>query len=232
MSGFAAPDSSGKVPCRKCGFPLAPEASVCGNCGNRKGTRIGVGAGTGGSLADGRLPGGITKALVILGALAVGFMLVQEPALEALDKLVESFESATVGGDSDPGSTGLGDASTNGGGQAPGGRSDGVTGRTKGFGGVREVIKALNRGGLRCVSPRVDGADAYVASGSCQANGVHVQINVYLAETSLAAVTDSFFSNDFPFAFVLKDNTYVISQAAVARRVHDIIGGRFVPPRG
>lgn len=178
--------------------------------------------GGGGSLADGRVPGGVIKALVVVGALAVAFVALWQPLKEAIDSVSEAVGSVgdsvtrqppAEGSPADP----------------PGGGA--VRVREPAFGGVRDVARALNEGGLRCRPVRVDAEDDYVSTGSCQAGPVHVQINVYLNQSSLSLVKESFFSEDFPFAFVLKGNTYVITQAPVARRVHRVIGGRLRLPR-
>ncbi|MDQ3940245.1 MAG: hypothetical protein M3238_02715 [Actinomycetota bacterium] len=95
-----------------------------------------------------------------------------------------------------------------------------------GYRGVRPLVADLRRGGLACGSVTVDHADATISTGSCQAAGTHVQINVYFTRASLVAVRRQMRGS--PFTFVHDDNWFVITQEATARRVQRILGGRLV----
>ena len=98
--------------------------------------------------------------------------------------------------------------------------------------GVRELVGALNKGGLRCREAKVDSADETVASGSCQAPGpsdavrTHVQINIYFSRPSLDIAKD--IMSRRVFNYVHDANWFVITQLPTAREVHDILGGKLV----
>jgi hypothetical protein len=90
--------------------------------------------------------------------------------------------------------------------------------------GVRALAVALNEGGLHCNKIVADHADEYVATGSCQAAGTHVQINIFFEATSLNAVEDQMTTG--AFTFVHDANWFVITLDPTARKVHKILGGR------
>ena len=98
------------------------------------------------------------------------------------------------------------------------------------FKGVRELVAALNEGGLRCTQAKVDSADENLTTGSCQAPGefasTHLQINIYFAETTLEFAEEIF--KERVFTYVHDDNWFVVTQLPEARQVHEILGGRLV----
>lgn len=179
---------------------MAYGTPTCGNCGTDLrpyfGGPLGRPVGT-------SVPGGFIRALVILGILfGAGFFLI-DPIREA----VEDFEETFTGVDRVEG--------------------DAQVIEEQGIGGfrnVRALARALNDGGLRCRSIVVDQADEYTTTGSCQAGGTHVQINIYRQPLVLRAARDTF--KDGPFTWVHDDGWFVITQPQVAREVHAILGGR------
>ena len=95
---------------------------------------------------------------------------------------------------------------------------------TIGYQSVDQVVRAINAGGVPCGQKQVDHADEYVATGSCQSRGTHVQINLYLKESTLDFGKD--FYADSPFTVVHKDNWWVSSTLPVVREIKRAIGGR------
>ena len=94
--------------------------------------------------------------------------------------------------------------------------------------GVREIAVALNEGGLRCKQIKVDNADEYVTTGSCQVPGkriplTHVQINIFFQKLSLDAVEEQM--RGHAFTYVHDANWFVITLDPTARKVHKILGG-------
>lgn len=213
--GFSSSASSGKIPCRKCGFPIARESSLCGNCGTPTRGRLGQG-----TPAATQVPGGFIRFLVVLALVALGIFLLRDRFTEVVESVSSVFQPAET-------EVGSGESTRT---DPQGVPIEGGQERTKGFRSVRDVARSLNKGGLACRSVRVDAENDYVSSGSCRARGTHVQINVYLDAASLHSVRASFSSSDYPFAFVVSGNTYVIAQTPVARRVHRIIGGKLRVP--
>jgi hypothetical protein len=116
---------------------------------------------------------------------------------------------------------------TGGGGNGTGGGNDGVESPYK---NVKELVAALNKGGLRCTQTKTDAANGTVATGSCQAPGevvrTHVQINIYFSQPSLSSAEN--IMKQRAFNYVHDANWFVITQLPTAREVHDILGGKLV----
>ncbi len=192
-------------PCPNCGYKLEPGAPICGNCGN---PREAYGSQT--SLAaSGTGRGKVFLAVLVLaGVGALGWF--------AIPRVGDIFDGESFQIDEFTPEVGNGAG------------GDSVSSP---YEGVRELVAALNDGGLRCTRAKVDSADEYVATGSCQAPGTefartHVQINMYFNRTTLEFAEDIF--DERAFTFVHDDNWFVVTQLPTARRVHEILGGRLV----
>ncbi|HVF52470.1 MAG TPA: hypothetical protein VNC78_02575 [Actinomycetota bacterium] len=206
----------GQTTCRNCGFPLNMEASVCGKCGTLQRGKLG---GRGSTFTASPISGDIIRRLVKIAFIAAIFLIFRGPVTGIIDNVRDSFEDSGGPGifstdDDDDGGFGL---------DVPGAQGPE---KTKGFSGVREVVNALQKNGFKCDQTKVDSEDEYVSSGSCQGYGAHVQINVYLAQNSLDGAESSFFDDDYAFSYVHKDNWFVITQHAVAKKVKGALGGK------
>jgi hypothetical protein len=216
MAGFGAPPAGTppemKTPCRKCGYPLNTEASVCGNCGTPQSGKMSVGRGT--TYTDSPISGKMIGRLVTVVIVAAVFLFVRAPIMDAIDSVQDAVEDVKG---SDFFSPGQGDVPGIDLPDTPGG-----PGTTKGFKGVRELVDALHKGGFDCNQTKIDSEGGSVSTGSCQGYGAHVQINVYLDPNSLASAENSFFDKDYAFSYVHKDNWFVITQHAVptSNRLH------------
>ncbi len=216
MSGFATPPA-GQTPCRNCGYPLNAEASVCGNCGS---TQSGKRIGSGPTFTPSPVSGKLIRRLVVLAIVAAFFAFVRGPIMDAVDGVRDAFEESEI--------PGIFSTAQDDGGGAPGivPPIPEDPAPPKGFSGVRELVDALHRGGFKCDQTKVDSEGSSGSTGSCQGYGAHVQINVYLEQSSLDSVKNSFFTDDYAFSFVHKDNWFVITQHAVAKKVHKALGGK------
>ena len=193
--------SDGSFSCPSCGWELAYGTPTCGNCGTD--LRPYYGGPLAGPTGT-RVPSGVIRLLVVAAiVLGAGFFLV-DPIRDAFDDFSESFE-------------GFGDAE----------RVEPEAVEVEviaGYRNVRALARALNEGGLRCGRVVVDQSDEFLSTGSCQASGTHVQINIYRQPEILASALEIF--KEGPFTWVHDDGWFVITQTPVARRVHDILGGR------
>lgn len=216
MSGFTTPPAGG-TQCRNCGYPLNAEASVCGNCGS---TQSGKRIGSGPTYTPSPVSAKLFTRLVMLAIVAGVFVFVRGPIMDAIDGMRDAFEESEI--------PGIFSTAQDDGGELPGVvppiPEDPAT--NKGFSGVRELVDALHRGGFKCDQTKVDSEGSSVSTGSCQGYGAHVQINVYLEQTSLDSVENSFSDKDFAFSYVHKDNWFVITQHAVAKKAHKALGGK------
>lgn len=100
---------------------------------------------------------------------------------------------------------------------------------TEGFAGVAPIVRSLRSGGMACGQMNIDYEDEYISTGSCQASGTHVQINVYLFPASLDSANQLL--KQGPFATVHADNWWIITQNTAAREIHRILGGKLRIPR-
>ena len=98
------------------------------------------------------------------------------------------------------------------------------------YNSVKELVVALNKGGLDCNQVKTDQADDTIATGSCQAPGevvrIHVQINIYFFKPSLEAARDIMAQR--AFTYVHDANWFVVTQLQTAKEVKDILGGKLV----
>ena len=198
--------------CPKCGFQSEVGSPVCGNCGHEFGAQVLAPIASGGT--------GFAKlAAALLVFLVLGGLVWAKGA-----DVVDYFNDFADGASFDvpdfevPNIEGPGNA---GGGQ----------GRVKSpYNGVRALVAALNKCGLRCTQVQVDHDDSSVSTGSCQAPGdvvrTHVQINIYFSEPSLEAARN--IMSKRAFNYVHDANWFVVTQLPTAREVHEILGGRLV----
>lgn len=145
----------------------------------------------------------LVVAALVLGA---GFFLV-DPIRDAIEDFTDDFEGFGSGGESVEG-------------EPEAIEEDAIAG----YRNVRALVRALNEGGLRCNSVVVDQSDEFLSTGSCQVSGTHVQINIYRQREVLASAREIF--KEGPFTWVHDEGWFVITQTPVARKVHDILGGK------
>jgi hypothetical protein len=74
----------------------------------------------------------------------------------------------------------------------------------------------------------VQSADGYVATGSCQSSGQHLQINIYFRESTMQFARD--FYSDWAFATAHRDNWWISGDTVIVRRIATALGARFRPP--
>lgn len=228
MSGFGVEGPGGETPpqetfrCPKCGHSVPVGTPICGNCGTIL---------QGGSYvpeplaASGIKPGAVIVFAFVL-ALGVGGFL-------ARDQIADLFESAgdAIGEGTDsagPTSIGGGGGVPGGGGGGGGNGGGGGGSRPAGARNVGEIVREIRAAGIPCTSQKVDSSDDYVATGSCQSEGQHVQINLYFRPESMAFAEE--FYADWAFATVHRDNWWISGNEAVMRRIHKALGGKFTPP--
>ena len=201
------------MPCPSCGYGLIPGAPVCGSCGYQLQGPVSESITAGGTgFAKG------AAVLLVLFLIGGGIWLASDNIGGFFERLEDSANDGTGIGDIDvPGFGGNG------------GNGDNQTVRSP-YGGVKDIVAAINKGGLRCTQAKVDAADAYVATGSCQAPGefvrTHVQINIYFNPQSLAIADE--IMRERVFHYVHDANWYVITQLPTAKRIQEILGGKLV----
>lgn len=205
--------------CPKCGHSLEVGTPICGNCGTIL---------QGGSYvpeplaAKGIRPGAvITFALAI--AIAAAAFFGREAIGDAIDSLGDSggpdinvpdidvpdFDVPEIDvPDFDPG--------------------DALGPRIPGARNIGAVVREIRAAGIPCASMDVQAADDYVASGSCQSNGRHVQINIYFRQATFDFAQQ--FYADFAFASAHRDNWWISGDTALMRRIARATGARFRPP--
>lgn len=210
MSNPLGPDT---VACPSCGHQVKGNVPACGNCGYQL-----SGPHMPSPMADSgnrRAKFVVAVAVVAgLGALAwagTGFIgdLIDDASIEVPDINIP-----------DPGNISGGGGNNNGG-------NDGVESPYK---NVKELVAALNKGGLNCTQTKTDAANETVATGSCQAPGevvrTHVQINIYFSQPSLSSAQN--IMKQRAFNYVHDANWFVITQLPTAREVQEILGGKLV----
>lgn len=233
-----ASDSFAKEPpkptfsCPNCGHQLEVGTPTCGNCGTvlQGGTYVPPPLG-----ASGFNPARVVVIVLAL-ALTVGVVLARDEIADLFESAGDAVEDATRD-ITDPG--GGGPAPNGEDGDGNGGRGGSAGGRGKdgkGGGGadgeieyrrIPQVVAAIRAGGIPCSGTSVDASNAYVATGSCQSDGNHVQINLYFDPTSIEYAED--FYAEFAFASVHDANWWVSGDEALMRRIHAVLGGRFKP---
>ena len=195
--------SSEGFSCPSCGWELPYGTPTCGNCGTD--LRPYYGGPLAGPTGT-RVPSGVIRLLVVATiVLGAGFFLV-DPIRDAVDDFTENFEG--FGSGVDPAEPEVVE-------EEP---------VVAGYRNVRALVRALNAGGLRCGRVVVDQSDEFLSTGSCQASGTHVQINIYRQTQVLESAREIF--KEGPFTWVHDDGWFVITQTSVARRAHEILGGR------
>lgn len=200
--------SSAQRNCPNCGYSVAVEASVCGNCGALIGRPLAT-----------RLAPSRTGRLAILAVAALGvggFFAFRETVPAILKDAWEAVEEE------------LGTPEF----ETPVIETPVIEGRIAlGYRRVRPLVADLNAGGLKCNRIQVDSSDDFLEAGSCQSRGTHVQINVYLRPESIEFAETEIFSKESPFTFLHKDNWWIISSRSVVRAARGILGGEIGRPR-
>ncbi|HEV2755304.1 MAG TPA: hypothetical protein VG318_05960 [Actinomycetota bacterium] len=217
MDGGGTPPT---FPCPKCGYQLGPGTPICGNCGTIQGGGTGGGTHVPEPLAAaGIKPGAVIAALLVVG-LAAGLFFARGAISDAFDSVGDAVDEATRGGADDPGGREIG-----GGG---GGSDEQKPAVPIAYRRVEQVVRDIRAGGIPCTDTRVDGADRFVQTGSCQSNGSHVQINLYFEPASLKLARE--FYAEFAFASVHADNWWVSGETSLMARIQKVLGGRLKRP--
>ena len=222
-SSSQTPAAPQTTTCPYCGFANESGGPVCGNCGRQ----LQGGYEYSGSLAD-KGTGWVKLAVIAAILVGIGALLwTQGPKLvdsfneltgtdavdEALDELNELDDLDDIGG----------------GGNSAGNNGSGNDVESP-YNSVKELVAALNKGGLDCNRVKTDLADDTIATGSCQAPGevarIHVQINIYFFRPSLESARDIMAQR--AFTYVHDANWFVVTQLETAKEVHDILGGKLV----
>lgn len=207
--------------CPKCGHSLPVGTPICGNCGTilQGGTHVPE------PLAAGGLRPGPIIAVAFVVALGVAGFLAREEIGDAIESLGDAVEDSTRPGaqpDIDiPELPDFGGGGGNGGGAGPGPRVEGAR-------NVGQIVREIRAAGIPCGSMDVQSADDYVATGSCQSNGSHVQINIYFTPATMAFARD--FYSDWAFATAHRDNWWISGETELMRAIADGLGARFKPP--
>lgn len=202
--------------CPKCGHSLAVGTPICGNCGTilQGGPYVPEPVG-----ASGFRPGLVIASVLALAVLVAGF-LARDQIRDAFDSVGETFEQGRDIDipdidipdidipEFDPGDP-LGP-------QVPGARN------------IGQVVREIRAAGIPCAQMDVQSADAYVASGSCQSNGNHVQINIYFRQATMDFARD--FYSDWAFATAHRDNWWISGETRLMRSIARGLGARFTPP--
>jgi hypothetical protein len=201
--------------CPNCGYQLEVGTPTCGNCGTilQGGTPVPTPL-----AASGIRPGAVIWALFAIGLAVAGFV-GRDRIADAIGSAGDAVEEATEGSGSDGGEVGGG----GGGGGAGGGNGLEIAYRH-----VPQVVRDIRAGGIACVGTRVDSTDEFLETGSCQSNGMHVQINLYFQPEGIGFAEE--FYSQFAFASVHADNWWVSGETALMRRVQQVLGGRLQRP--
>lgn len=94
---------------------------------------------------------------------------------------------------------------------------------------VQGVVRALRAGGFSCTGVDVQASNSYVASGSCLHDGFHVQINIYLTESTVEFGRD-FYEVDPIFPNLRLENAFISSSLPVMRDMKRALGGKLNLP--
>jgi hypothetical protein len=201
--------------CPKCGHVVPVGTPICGNCGTIL---------QGGSYVPEPIAArGIRPGAVITFALAVA---VAAAAFFGRGAIGDAFDS-------------LGDAVEDAGPDVPNldfpdidipelDPNDPLGPRVPGAKNVGAVVREIRAAGIPCTQMDVQAADEYVASGSCQSQGQHVQINIYFRKATMDFAAE--FYADFAFASAHRDNWWISGDAALMRRIARALDARFKPP--
>ncbi len=210
--------------CPKCGHQLPVGTPICGNCGTilQGGTYVPEPL-----AASGIRPGPIIAFALAL-AVIVAVFLGREQIKDAIDSVSDAFETETAQEPRDIDVPEIGGGDGGGRNKGGNGRDRSVARPQKGARGVPEVVRELRAAGIPCSPAHVDSSDEFVETGNCQSNGQHLQINLYFTPETMEFARD--FYADFAFASVHRDNWWISGDAALMRRIHAAVGGRFQPP--
>ena len=221
--GGDQPAATPTFPCSNCGHQLPVGTPICGNCGSI----VGGGSGTGVPeplAASGIRPGAVI-AMATFVALAGALFFARGAISDAIDSVTGAVEDAAdIGSDGDEGGGGSGE----GGGSNGGSNGGGDSGPKISYRHVPQVVRDIRAGGVSCSDTRVDSSDAYLETGSCQASGSHVQINLYFTGSGIEFAKG--FYDDFAFASVHADNWWLSGETSVMARIQKAIGGRLHRP--
>lgn len=197
--------------CPKCGHSLTVGTPICGNCGTIL---------QGGSYvpeplaAHGFRPGPIIS-IALTAALGIAGFLGRDSIGDFFSRTVDdvsvdapNFPDIDIP-DIDPG--------------------DPLGPRVPGARNVGQIVREIRAAGIPCTQMDVQSADDYVATGSCQSEGRHVQINIYFRQVTFDAGRD-FFISDWPFATAQRDNWWISGDTAVVRAIARGLDAKFRPP--
>lgn len=204
--------------CPKCGHSLAVGTPICGNCG----TILQGGSYVPEPLAARGIRPGVVISFALVVAVGVAGFLGREAIGDAIDSISDTVERSTSGSgagqdidipeidipDFDPG--------------------DPAGPQTKGARNIGQVVREIRAAGIPCSNMDVQAADDYVASGSCQSNGSHVQINIYFRDSTMEFARE--FYSDWAFATAHRDNWWASGETALMRQIATALGAKFKPP--
>ena len=188
------------ITCPSCGYESEVGTPLCGNCG-----RPFEGSGLTSPVSSGG--GGFTRFVVLAFVVAVlggvGWFV-----KDRVGDLVEKGSNFTTTNLTDPNFQSV---------DSP-------------YKSVREIVDAINKGGLTCKETKVDYKDEWVTTGSCQVPRgflkTHVQINIFFKKPSLDAAETAM--RNGPFTYVHDANWFVATLDSTAKKIHAILGGELV----
>ena len=200
--------------CPKCGHSLTVGTPICGNCGTilQGGAYVPEPLG-----ARGIRPGAVISFALAVAVAVAGFL--------GRDAIGDAFDSVTEDGGPDINVPDIDIPNIDIPDFDPG---DPLGPRVQGARNIGQVVREIRAGGIPCTSMNVQGADQYVASGSCLSNGQHVQINIYFRQVTFDFAADIY--ADYPFASAQRDNWWISGDTALVRRIARATGARFRPP--
>lgn len=205
--------------CPKCGNSVPVGTPICGNCGTilqGGGPHVPEPLG-----ASGFRPGLVIASFIAIAVLVAGF-LAREQIRDAFDSVGDTFEGARAP-DIDIPDIDIPDI------DIPDIDPDDPLGpRVPGARNIGQLVREIRAAGIPCSQMDVQAADGYVASGSCQSNGSHVQINIYFREATMDAARQ--FYSDWAFATAHRDNWWMSGETGVIRSIARGLGARFTPP--
>ncbi len=204
--------------CPKCGHSLPVGTPICGNCG----TILQGGSYVPEPLAARGIKPGAVIVFALAVAIAVAGFLGRERIAEWVDSASDAVEDATSGSgagvdvdipDIDIPDIDMGDA---------------VGPRVEGARNIGQLVREIRAAGIPCTNMDVQAADEYVASGSCQSNGQHVQINIYFRQVTMEFARE--FYSDWAFATAHRDNWWISGDTRLMRQIAAALDARFRPP--
>jgi hypothetical protein len=206
--------------CPKCGHSLEVGTPICGNCGTilQGGTYVPEPL-----AARGIRPGRVIASVLSL-ALLIGGFLARGQIKDALDSATSIVgDGSGAGVDIDIPDIDIPDIDV-----PDFDIGDGTGPRVEGARNIGQVVREIRGAGIPCSNMDVQSADEYVASGSCQSKGQHVQINIYFRPETMAFARE--FYSDWAFATAHRDNWWISGDTALMRSIATGLGARFKPP--